>query len=150
METMEKKGYIFGGVFTLANRLQIIGDAHDPEVTIKQWLFIAAVTQFDTPPTITEIATYIGYSRQNAKRMASNLERIGFLDIVSDEKDSRALRLKLTEKCMIYFEKRNKRDLEFMENLFEGFDDEAVEGLFFGMKLLEKNIKRMENYEKEK
>ena len=30
------KGYIFATIFTLANKLQVIGDRFDPNVTIKQ------------------------------------------------------------------------------------------------------------------
>jgi DNA-binding MarR family transcriptional regulator len=33
------------------------------------------VAQFKEPPTVSEAADYIGYSRQNAKRLAAALEQ---------------------------------------------------------------------------
>ena len=38
METLKKKAYIFASIFALSNKLQVIGDKFDKELTVKQWL----------------------------------------------------------------------------------------------------------------
>ena len=65
MNELKKKAYIFGTIFTLSNKLQVLGDEFDENITTKQWLFIVGVSKFQDPPTISEVANFIGYSRQN-------------------------------------------------------------------------------------
>jgi len=141
MNELEQKAYIFGTIFTLSNQLQVLGDEFDKNITIKQWLFILGVSQFNEPPTISEVANFIGYSRQNAKRIAAALQQRGFVEIVKDSNDARALRIGLTPKCREYFEKRDKREIEFLEKIFTGFDAELTHSLYKGLIRLELNIK---------
>ena len=75
MNELEQKACIFAVIFTLSNKLQVLGDEFDRSITIKQWLFMAAVSKFNAPPTISEVANFIGYSRQNAKRIAADLHK---------------------------------------------------------------------------
>jgi len=77
MTELEQKAYIFGTIFTLSNKLQILGDEFGKNITTKQWLFILGVSIFEEPPTISEVTNYIGYSRQNAKRIAAALQKPG-------------------------------------------------------------------------
>jgi DNA-binding MarR family transcriptional regulator len=78
------------------------------------------VSKFDNPPTISEIAGFVGYSRQNAKRIADALSGSGYIAIAKDRNDARAWRIELTPKCIEYFEGRYERELEFLEELFAG------------------------------
>lgn len=39
MNELEQQANIFGTIFVLSNRLQVLGDAFDKNITIKQWLF---------------------------------------------------------------------------------------------------------------
>lgn len=142
MSEIEQRAYIFGAIFALSNRLQVLGDAFDSNMTIKQWLFLVSVAKFSDMPTISEVAEFIGYSRQNAKRIASDLEEQGFVTVAKDAKDARALRIALTEKCRGYFADREKRELEFLEKLFSGFDTRLTAGLFDGLQKLQGNIER--------
>ena len=103
MNLLEQKAYIFGTIFTLSNRLQVLGDEFDKNITIKQWLFILGVSRFEEPPTVSEVASFIGYSRQNAKRIAAALHKIGYVIISKDKNDARALRIELNPKCTEYF-----------------------------------------------
>ena len=100
MKLLEQKAYIFATIFTLSNRLQALGDDFDKNITTKQWLFILAVSRFKEPPTISEVASFIGYSRQNAKRIAADLDRAGFVILQKDQNRARALRVKLDPKCI--------------------------------------------------
>lgn len=144
-EYMNMEAYIYGGIFALSNKLQLIGDKFDSNISIKQWFLIAIIASFqDEVPTISATAERMGSSRQNVKKMASILEKRGFLIIVKDKTDGRIQRLELTKYCIDYFEKRQGREQKYMESLFEGFDKEMLHGVFRGMKQLEKNIMRTE------
>ncbi|HHV65665.1 MAG TPA: MarR family transcriptional regulator [Peptococcaceae bacterium] len=144
MTELQQQATIFGTIFILANKLQTLGDAFDKNVTIKQWLFLVSVSQFQEPPTLSEVAEVIGYSRQNAKRIATALEESGFLTIARDTNDARALRIRLTPKFSTYFAQREKRELEFIRKLFDGFDAELTEGFYQGLVRLGENILNME------
>jgi len=147
MDTLEQKAFIFGTIFTLANRLQVLGDEFDRNITTKQWLFILGVSKFNEPPTISEVAGFIGYSRQNAKRIAAALEQKEFIILSKDKNDARALRIELTPDCVGYFQKRDQREIEFLEMIFNGFDAELTASVYQGLVRLEQNIKSAMKYE---
>ncbi len=145
IRNMEEKAYIFGAIFTLANHIQLLGDKFDKEITTKQWLLIASITKHTSPPTISEVAGQIGYSRQNVKKMAVILEREGFLVLQRDAKDARILRMLLTEKCRNHFEQREASELKFINTLFSNFDTSKLLGLYQGISQLALNVTEMEN-----
>lgn len=145
MNDLEKKAHIFGSVFILANRLQVLGDKFDRNLTIKQWLLLVGILKNrGNSPTISEIASFIGNSRQNVKKMALLLEKKGFLKLEKDSNDARILRISLTSECHEYFHQREKRELEFFEKLYDGFDTNIIKSLDNGISKLEKNIIKME------
>lgn len=145
MNELEQKAYIFAMIFTLSNKLQVLGDEFDQNITIKQWLFMVYVSKFSKPPTVTEVANFIGYSRQNAKRIAAVLQERGYVTIVKDQNDARALRIALTQKCTDYFQKRSHRELEFLDKIFTGFDAELTNGVYKGLSRLGENIEAIMN-----
>ena len=145
MNELRQKAYIFATIFTLSNKLQTLGDEFDENITTKQWLFILGVSNFQEPPTLSELANYIGYSRQNAKRIATALQKTGYVMISKDKNDARALRIELTLKCIEYFRTRDGREIEFLENIFTGFDAELTDGLYKGILRLAQNIRVITN-----
>lgn len=142
MDKVDKQKYIFGSIFLLANKLQVIGDQYlgRDGITTKQWFLSAMISQFrDNPPTLSEVAELMGSSRQNVKQLALKLEEKEFLKIDKDEQDARAVRLKLTDKCVDFWEKREKQDDEFIEDLFKDFNEEELDTICKGFnKLFEK------------
>lgn len=145
MDELEQKAYIFAEIFRLSNKLQVLGDEFDKNITIKQWLFMVYVSKLGEPPTVTEVANFIGYSRQNAKRLADTLQEKGYVTIIKDKNDARALRIALTQKCLEYFQQRSNRELEFLKQIFNEFDTELTEGVYKGLLKLGKNIEEMMN-----
>lgn len=145
MNELEEKAYIFASIFALSNKLQVLGDAFDQNITIKQWLFIVCVAKFGEAPTLSEVANFIGYSRQNAKRIAALLDERGYIRIMKDPNDARALRISLTQKCIDYFAQRSHRELEFLDKLFAGFDAGLTREVFRGLTRLAENIESMSN-----
>jgi len=141
MGDLEEKAYIFGTIFTLANRLQILGDRLDARLTVKQWLFLAGVLKYEnSAPTISQIAELIGSSRQNVKKMALILEKQGFVLLKRDARDARMLRVILTEACRAYLKQREEMELGFIEALFHSFGTEELLLLSGALKKLEKNV----------
>ncbi|HSO25865.1 MAG TPA: MarR family transcriptional regulator, partial [Methanobacteriaceae archaeon] len=61
-----------------------------------------------------------------------------FLKIERDPTNKRILRLKFTEQCYKYWEKRDEADIKSITNLFHVLDDEEVKSLFGIMNKLEK------------
>lgn len=143
MNELAQKAYIFGTIFTLSNKLQVLGDQFDENLTTKQGLFLIGVTAFSEPPMIRQLADLLGYSRQNAKRIAATLEDNGYITMTKDEHDARALRIELTPKCKEYFQTRDKREVEFLDRIFTGFDAELIYHVCKGLAKLELNIKEM-------
>lgn len=144
-ENKNMQAYIYGGIFALSNKLQLLGDKFDSNISTKQWFLIAIIASFkDEAPTISMTAERIGSSRQNVKKMAVLLEERGFLTIIKDKEDGRIQRLELTKCCKDYFRQRQEREEKYMEKLFADFDEGMLSGLLRGMRQLEKNIMEME------
>lgn len=142
MDAIDKQKYIFGSIFLLSNRLQVIGDQYlgRDDTTTKQWFLQVMISQFgDNPPTLSEVAELMGSSRQNVKQLALKLAEKGFLTIQKDEQDARALRLKQTDKSQVFWERRKKQDDEYIEDLFKDFSAEEINVMSKGFgKLFEK------------
>lgn len=145
MDELEKKAYIFASIFSLANKLQVIGDKFDANITIKQWLFLVGVSKFPEPPIVSEVAHFVGYSRQNAKRLAETLEKRGYVNISKDKYDARALRIELTDKCREHFSGRYEKEVDFLAKIFNDFDSELTEGFYRGLTKLVNNVEGMLN-----
>ena len=145
MENLTQRQYIFGAFFVFANKLQLIGDRLDPNITMKQWFLVAMLSQFgEKAPTISELAAFIGCSRQNVKKLAGRLSEKGFLQLQKDSKDSRQTRLRLTGACKDYFAARAGREEEWLSQVFDGIGQAQLDGLYQGMKRVEQNIGLME------
>ncbi len=111
-EEKKMEAYIYGGIFALSNKLQLLGDKFDSNISTKQWFLIAIIASFKyEAPTISMTAERMGTSRQNVKKMASILERRGFLVIVKDKEDGRIQRLELTVQTILNKEWKVKKSI---------------------------------------
>lgn len=129
MDISEKQQYIFGSLFLLANKLQVIGDQYLGEdgMTTKQWFLTAIISHFgDNQPTLTGVAELMGSSRQNVKQLALKLADKDFLRIEKDEQDARAVRLKLTDRSQVFWNNRRELDSQFITDLFSGLNEEEI------------------------
>lgn len=146
MDILDKQKYIFGSMFLIANKLQVLGDQYMgmDGMTTKQWFLTAMISQFgDNPPTLSQVADLMGSSRQNVKQLALKLVEKDFLIIQQDEQDARALRLVLTVKSQEFWEKREDKDEKFIRNLFEDFSQEEIDVIFKGYNKLFEKIEKM-------
>lgn len=147
MDALDMQKFIFGSMFLLANKLQVIGDQHlqSEDMTIKQWFLTVMISQFgDNSPTLSEVAQLMGSSRQNVKQLALKLQEKDFLNIEKDGQDARATRLKLTKKCKDFWEKREDKDNKFLEDLFKDFGTEELAAMYKGFNKLHNQIEKTE------
>jgi DNA-binding MarR family transcriptional regulator len=150
MDNIDKQKYIFGSVFLMANKLQVLGDQYfdNDDMTTKQWLMTVMILQFhNEPPTLREVAELMGSSHQNAKQIALKLEKKGFLSIEKDDSDGRAIRLRLTEKSYSFWESRAEKDEHFIAELFKDLSEEETNVMYRGMEKLFEKIEIMNEKE---
>lgn len=146
MNTIEKEKFIFGLLFYLPNRLQVMMDQNlaPYDMTAKQWFLTVLIEQFgDKPPTMSEVADAMSSSHQNVKQLALKLEEKGFILMEKDKKDRRITRLKLTEKCLAFWEARQEESRRFLEKLYNGFDEAEIDALFQTLNKLYEKVGRI-------
>jgi DNA-binding MarR family transcriptional regulator len=122
---------IFGMVFLLAQRWQMMGDRElkATGITTKQWMVLVSIQNlFEAPPSVSELANAMGSSRQNVKQLALNLEKKGFLEIIPDAKDLRIQRFVLTKKNEAFWAARQEQDQAFIKTLFQDLDAKQIAG----------------------
>jgi DNA-binding MarR family transcriptional regulator len=145
VENLEEKAYIFGTIFVLSNKLQLLGDKLDRRLTVKQWLLLVGIAKsVSAAPAIGEVAALIGSSRQNVKKMALILEKEGFVTLRRDALDARILRISLTQACIEHLRTREEKELRFIEALFRGFEAEELQAFVRVVTKLKDNLREME------
>lgn len=130
MDILENQQFIFGSIFLLSNKLQLLGDRITGELTLKQWLLLNIILNMGKQEhNLQEIAKATGYTRQNVSKMISILEKKGMVSLVTPETDHRSVHVVLTEKCMTYFKSKEKLGNTLLGKLFQGMDYEETNKL---------------------
>ena len=143
IQMMDAKRALFGLFFAFHNRLQAAGDSFYEEITCKQFFLLACMCLFpDEAPTPKDLAQVMGSSHQNVKQILNKLEHKGFIQIMTDQKDKRKLRIYLTpkaEKMAVY----NEKEEQFMEHLFQGINENQIKDTFAVIAQMEQNLIQM-------
>lgn len=140
---LSKETYIFGSLFLLSNRLQVIIDRDFAKynITTKQWFLMAVIEKLKgDSPTLKEVAKFMGSSHQNVKQLALKLEKNGFMKLEKDQNDKRVTRLSLTEKSSKFWEGRREIDIKFFKKLFKSFNESEIDCLYRGLEKLYQGI----------
>jgi DNA-binding MarR family transcriptional regulator len=148
MNIEEIKSMIFGGIFFVSNKLELIIDRYlsDSGITTKQWMMMVVIDKAPGKTLILSAAAKeIGSSHQNAKQIALNLEKNGFLKISKDTKDKRTLNLSLTQKSIDFWEARNKKDKDYISELLSDFSEKELEVFYESLFKLYGKIQEKEN-----
>ena len=121
----------FGGVFVLAGHLTRLTDEGlaDWDLTTRQWLLLAVLAKGfpGRAPSLTEAAQAYGTSRQNVKQIALGLEARGWLRLVPDPRDGRAIRLELTGRVAVFDEPEGRaRGRDLLEAALGGLTRDEV------------------------
>jgi DNA-binding MarR family transcriptional regulator len=148
---LDMERYILVVLFLVQQRWSYVisRELAEDNITTKQWLMmIVMVNAFKSPPSMQEVADAMSTTHQNVKQLATRLEARGFLKIERDSNNKRILRLKVTEECLHYWEKRDPKDIETIRTHFEGLEDDEIMSLFEIIGKLEKLSLKL--YEKAK
>jgi DNA-binding MarR family transcriptional regulator len=89
-----------------------------PSGLTSQQGFLLTVVRQRVRPTLGEVAAAMSTSHQNARQVASALERKGMLRIVADDEDARVRRLEPTEAAALGWENRNGGDFAAIADWF--------------------------------
>ncbi|HCW72602.1 MAG TPA: MarR family transcriptional regulator [Clostridiaceae bacterium] len=128
MNEKEKQQYIFGYIFLLANKLQILGDQLTGEITLKQWFLLNMIRNMENKfPNFNDIADVMGTSRQNVSKTISVLEKKGMVTLHPSPKDQRSIYVELTEESHKYFQNKEDTGNLFLDQIFSGIDEKEIE-----------------------
>lgn len=128
MTQREKQQYIFGSIFLLANKLQLLGDKVTQELTLKQWFLLNIMQQMDNKtPNYSDIAKAVGTSRQNVSKMISVLHKKGMVELHPSKTDKRAIYVTLSKKCYEYFTSKENAGNILLDKLFTGIPATTTE-----------------------
>lgn len=151
MDIDQLKAELFGTLFVLANRLQVLGDQMDDQISTKQWLLLAVLfKEGGRECTLSRLAELTGSSRQNVKKMAQILQSKGFLTLRKPEEDKRSLLVSPAKACLEHLRTREAREEEFLRRFYQGFTTEELLVMRRGLLQWMQNLQDMERfYEKE-
>ena len=113
------------------------------EISWKQFFAIICINLCKEKPTINELAEIIGSSHQNVKQILLKLEKKGFVNIVTDEKDKRKQRIELTKYCQEFCEKNQETSSHIMKKMFTGIPEEQLQVTIQTIIQIEDNLKAL-------
>lgn len=121
-----KQHIMFGGVFVLANKLQLAADKRVHGLSTKQWFLLRNLSDLsaDPPPTITMLARETDTSRQNVSKMLEVLQRRGYVELRDSTEDHRSQSVVLTMQGRQIIRLTAQESVPFFTELFSGISDE--------------------------
>lgn len=144
-DSMEDRLVIFGSIFTVSNRLQLVMDQQMPELSAKQWFVLTMLSFFNSPPSLIGLATVCDSSYQNIKQIVLKLEQKGFVKLEDDANDKRAKCVAMTSKFSEWNTKSNEQATRFVNTLFESLSTEQIRGLKKSLLALHEKLGDMQN-----
>lgn len=127
----------YATMFSLTNKLQIAGDNCLNGMTIRQYMTVVAILHLaEDETTINNIAKKLGTSKQNANRMISSIERLGYISSFQSKKDKRATNIQLTETGKEKMVECSEQIINFMADVFHTFSTSQLETLWELLKKL--------------
>ncbi len=151
LEGIEDRYYLFGMLAAFSNRMQTVGDSVFEEITWKQWFALLGASILQPSPSISQVADFVGTSRQNMKRLLLRLESTGLVSLAKDGTDLRKTLVNLTAEVEVFEQKYRQSNSRFMDNLFEGISDEhlatarlVLDQLYRNLRAIEQDIGKQE------
>ena len=146
-DTPHRAQGIFCSIFIHENRLQTACEKIQKDISMKQWLLLAMLQQCPEPRTLSNVGKLMGCSRQNVKKLASALEKKGYLRLVGKENNS--LCLEQTDKVDEYSQELWERRAMVLQLLFSEFTEEEIAEFYRLYWKLNTGMARVEEYVKE-
>ena len=125
-ENMDQRLIAYVNIFICANRLQAIMDSGFEDITAKQWLAITMIDAFPEPPTLKQIYELSGVTHQSMRQIVDRLIERGYLEVIPEKKDKRAIRLVKTEAAEHIRTRKAGQDVSFVYRLFDCLTEEET------------------------
>ena len=140
---IESSFFLLGLISAFENRYQAKADAFFEDISWKQFFAIICINLCKESPTIKDIAAIMGSSHQNVKQILIKLEKRGYVEIVSDDKDKRKQRVVLTEKTLKLCAEKDMASKEVVGRIFSGVDEDEIKTVIKVLLKLEDNLKQI-------
>jgi DNA-binding MarR family transcriptional regulator len=137
---IKSKQDIFGSIFLLANKFQLIGDRELEELSFKQLFLLIMINSLKDEPSLTDIAGAMGTSRQNIKKMLVILEKKGYVTLNTLPRDRKSLRASLTSKCNDYFQEHEQSSNVLLEKVFINVKNEELKAISETFTIMLENV----------
>lgn len=140
---IEASYFLIGLLSAFENRFQAVADKTMEEISWKQFFAIICTNMCKEPPTIKELAEIMGSSHQNVKQILLKLQKKGFVEILTDEKDKRKQRVILTGYCREFCKKNDGAAMNVMKMMFDGITEEELQVTIQTIIQVEDNLKQL-------
>ena len=134
--------FLIGLLSAFENRFQTFADSFFEEITWKQFFAIICINLCRESPTINELSEVMASSHQNVKQILLKLEKKGFIEMISDEKDRRKQRIITTKKCDNFCKKNDKESEIQMNRILEGISEKQLIATIQTISQMERNLKK--------
>lgn len=135
--------FLIGLLSAFDNRYQAIADKFFEEISWKQFFSIICINMCRTPPSIKELTELMGSSHQNVKQILLKLEKKGYVQLLSDEKDKRKQRVMLTEKTFAFCAEHEEGSNGVIRTLFQGIGSEELETTIQTIMKMDENLREV-------
>lgn len=135
---------IFSSLFILQNKLQTVFDNDKKELTLKQFMLLTLIRQYEKELTLTELGKLLGCSRQNIKKLAISLKKKGFVTIEVSTADVRAYAIRSTPVMDDYVLKISNYYDDMLTFLFKDYSDDEITQLFSSLTRLYAYVDKLE------
>ena len=143
-ESIDSRLFLVGCMNAFNNRFQAAGDSFLGNISWKQVFTLSCIGLFDQPPTIRELAEFIGCSHQNTKQLLLKLENSGFVVLARDKEDKRKIRISLTKKSRQLQIRNSELREQYMTRLFQGITEPETTAAIDLFLSLDKNLRFIE------
>lgn len=125
-DLMDDRIVIFGSIFTVSNRLQLVMDQQMPDISAKQWFVLTMLSFFNSPPSLIGLANACDSSYQNIKQIVLKLQEKGFVRLEDDAKDKRAKCVIMTDKFEEWGKATTEQADHFVNTLFGSLSEQQI------------------------
>lgn len=118
---------IVEGTRLLTTRIPLLFERRTEGITYRQWEALKVILSARTPEiSLSDITSFMGYSRQNVKKLVAGLEKAGYVTLEPSHIDGRALRVEATRRARSAAPALEAAEQRMLGELFSGVEDEDL------------------------
>ncbi len=96
-------------------------------ITNARWQTLSELFALEQRVTVSELARYMGLTRQAVQRLADDMARDGLVEFAENPGDARAMHLLLTEAGKAAYDNALEREWQWSNAISEDFDAEQID-----------------------